>query len=184
MVLTAADPLPSLPRRVLVAGVSGSGKTTLAGRIGARLGIPHIELDGLHHGQGWRPRPQFLDDVRTLASGECWVTEWQYAAARPLLAVRADLLVWLDLPFPLTLSRLVVRTVRRRLRREVLWHGNIEPPLHTILTDREHVVRWAIAGRHKLEHRVPSTLAEFPHLVGVRLRSRRDVERWVAGLPD
>lgn len=166
-----------------MAGISGSGKTTLAGRIADRLGLEHTELDALHHGPRWTPRPEFVDDVRALAAGETWVTEWQYAAARPVLAARADLLVWLDLPFPLTLSRVLRRTVRRRMRREVLWNGNVEPPLHTVFTDREHVVRWAIASRHKLDDRVPAAVAEHPHLVGVRLRSPREVERWVRGLP-
>lgn len=180
--LTAADALPHRPRRVLVAGISGSGKTTLAARIGEALDIPHTELDSLHHGPHWTPRPDFLADVRSLAAGDSWVTEWQYAAARPVLTARADLLVWLDLPFPLTLSRVVRRTVRRRVRREVLWNGNVEPPLHTVLTDQEHVVRWAISGRHNLDARVPAVLEQHPRLVGVRLRSPRDVEHWMRGL--
>lgn len=146
--------------------------------------MPHTELDALHHGPDWTPRPEFLSDVARVAAGESWVTEWQYADARPILTARADLLVWLDLPFPVALGRLVRRTVRRRVRREVLWNGNVEPPLHTVLTDKDHVVRWAIAGRHKLATRVPSTLAASPHLVGVRLRSSREAERWVAGLAD
>lgn len=162
-----------------MAGVSGSGKTTLAGRIATALGIPHTELDALHHGPGWTPRPEFLDDVGELAAGDAWVTEWQYAAARPLLAARADLLVWLDLPFPLTLSRVVRRTLWRRLRREVLWNGNVEPPLHTIVTDPDHVVRWSVKGRHNPASRVPHALERHPHLVGVRLRSRREVEDWL-----
>lgn len=170
------------PRRILVAGVSGSGKTTLARRLGEALGIPHTELDSLHHGANWTPRPEFIGDVTALASGDAWVTEWQYPEARPILTARADLLVWLDLPFPITLGRLTRRTVRRRLRREVLWNGNVEPPLWTVITDREHVVRWAIRRRHTLRTRVPATLVQHPHLDVVRLRSRREVEAWVAGL--
>ena len=30
-----------------------------------------------------------------------------------------------------------------RLGRQVLWNGNIEPPLWTVFTDPEHIVRWA-----------------------------------------
>ena len=59
---------------------------------------------------------QFLDDVADLVAGNEWVTEWQYTAARPALAERADLVVWLDLSFlRMTLPRVVSRTVRRRL---------------------------------------------------------------------
>lgn len=177
--LTADDLLPHRPHRVLVAGASGSGKTTFAARLGRTLGLPHTELDRLYHGPGWVPRPAFLEDVAALAAQEAWVAEWQYAAARPLLAERADTLVWLDLPFRVTLSRVVRRTIRRRLRREELWNGNFEAPLHTFLTDPEHVVRWSIKTRHLLEDLVRAQARRSPRLTVVRLRSRADVERWL-----
>lgn len=62
--LTADDPLPLSPRRVVVAGVSGSGKTRLAGRVGAALDLPHTEIDALFHGPDWTPRESFVDDSR------------------------------------------------------------------------------------------------------------------------
>jgi adenylate kinase family enzyme len=168
------------PRRVAVAGTSGAGKTTLAGRLAALWDLPYTELDGLYHGTGWTPRPQFLDDVRDVVASDRWVTEFQYTVARPLLAERAQLLVWLDLPVAVVMRQVVRRTLRRRLRRVELWHGNVEPPLWTFLTDTDHIVRWAWRTRHKLAD-LPERLAqEAPHVVVVRLRSRRDVERWVA----
>lgn len=93
-----SDPLPHPPKRVLVAGVSGVGKATLAGRIAAVTGGSHTEIDALFHGPAWTPRPEFLADVRSLVLADSWTTEWQYDAARPLLAESADMLVWLDLP--------------------------------------------------------------------------------------
>ena len=180
--LTALDPLPRHPRRIIVAGVSGVGKTTLARRIARVAEVPHTEIDGLLHGPGWTPRPSFLHDVEDLAAQDAWVTEWQYGPARPLLAARADLLVWLDLPFwTRTFPQVVRRTVRRRIRREELWNGNIEPPFRRILTDPEHIVRWAVSTRHKYRARIPQLDAEMPELPVVRLRSRRDVERWLMG---
>ena len=174
------DPLPRRPERVLIAGVSGTGKTSLARRVAEALGIPHTEIDGLYHGPGWVPRPDFLEDVRSLAAGESWVTEWQYATARPMLAARADVVVWLDLPFlTVTLPRVVRRTIRRRMRREVLWNGNQEGPLHTFFTDREHIVRWAWSTRNTYRVRVPGLELEYPHLTVVRLQSQRQVDSWL-----
>lgn len=178
--LSVHDPLPTRPRRVLVAGVSGSGKSTLARRIGELLDLPYTEVDALHHGAGWTKRPEFEADVDAFTSQGSWVTEWQYSIVRGLLAERADLMVWLDLPYPLVLSRVVRRTLRRRLRREVLWNGNVEPPLHTFFTDPEHVVRWSISTRNLNRQRVPALEAAHPHLVVVRLRRDRDVQRWLA----
>ena len=170
------------PRHILVAGVSGTDKTTLAARIaGITGGIP-TEIDSLFHGPNWVPRPEFLDDVRALIATDSWTTEWQYGSARPLLAERADLLVWLDLPFMrVTLPRVIRRTIRRRVHREKLWNGNVEAPFHTIFTDREHIVRWAISTRRKYDEQVPLLELQHPHLVVVRLRSQHEVERWLGG---
>lgn len=180
--LTADDPLPCRPHRIAVAGVSGSGKTTLARRISRILDVPHTEIDALFHGPNWTPRESFADDVRAVVAVEAWVTEWQYDIARPLLTRRADLIVWLDPPFwTVTLPRVVRRTVRRRRTREVLWNGNVEPPLRTFFTDREHIVRWAVSTRAKPRERVSAVAAERPDLTIVRLRSGREAERWLRG---
>lgn len=176
------DPLPLRPRRVLVAGVSGAGKSTLARRIARVLDVPYTELDALYHGPEWTPREGFVEDVRMLADQPSWTTEWQYSTARPLLVERADLLVWLDVPFAtVTLPRVVRRTLRRRLHREVLWNGNIEPPLRTFFYDREHIVRWSIRTRRKYTGRIPQLDADMPHLAIVRLRTQRELEAWMAG---
>jgi hypothetical protein len=47
-----------------------------------------------------------------------------------------------------------------RLSRQVLWNGNLEPPLWTILTDREHIVRWAWTTHGKPATRVAALLEE------------------------
>ena len=100
-----------------------------------------------------------------------------------MLAARADLLVWLDQPYPVVLARLVRRTVRRRVRREVLWNGNVEGPLRALLTDPEHVVRYQWTHRHKYrDDLVPRLRRDRPGLRVVRLTSDREVERWLAGL--
>jgi adenylate kinase family enzyme len=176
------DPLPFRPRRVLIAGVSGTGKTTLAARVADVLEAPHTEIDALYHGPDWTPREEFLRDVDALVHTDRWTTEWQYSSARATLAENADLLVWLDLPFfTVTLPRVVRRTVRRRLRGEVLWNGNVEPPLRTFFTQREHIVRWAFVTRHAYRARIPRLRDDHPHLTVVRLTSARDIDTWMSG---
>ncbi|WP_166844352.1 AAA family ATPase [Isoptericola sp. BMS4] len=178
------EPVPAAapPRRILVAGTSGAGKTTLAGRISRVLGVPHTELDALHHGPRWTPRPEFEDDARALAATDAWVTEWQYRRVRPLLLERADLLVWLDLPVHVVMRQVTARTVRRRRERTVLWNGNVEPPLRTFLYDPDHIVRWAWRTRHKLRGLDVRLAEEAPHLRVVRLRSHEETDAWVASL--
>jgi adenylate kinase family enzyme len=180
--LGAGDPLPYRPRRVLVAGTSGAGKTTLARAVAEVLGCPVVELDALHHGPGWTKRPEFEDDVDRCTAGPTWAAEWQYATVRDLLLQRADCLVWLDLPRPVVMTRVVRRTVGRRIRRTELWNGNVEPPFRTFLTDPDHIVRWAWRTHPRTRERVLAAVESRPELPVVRLRSRGQVAGWPARL--
>ena len=175
------DPLPVRPRRILVTGTSGAGKTTLAGALAQRLGVPHTDIDGLYHGPDWVPRPQFVDEATALAASEEWVTEWQYSVVRRLFLARADLLVWLDFSRAHVMRQIVPRTLRRRLHRIEMWNGNLEPPLWTIFTQRDHIVRWAWRTHRKTTTRVQGVLAADDPPVVVRLRNRREVHAWLDG---
>ncbi|WP_369054656.1 AAA family ATPase [Kineococcus terrestris] len=175
------DPLPHRPRRVLLAGTSGAGKTTTAARVAALLGAPHVEIDALFHGPGWVPRPTFVEDVHRFSAAPAWVTEWQYDQVLQHLAERADLLVHLDPPRRVVLRQVVRRTLVRRLRRQELWNGNVEPPLRTFWTDPEHVVRWSWSTHPRTAARVAALRRDRPDLLVVRLRSRAEVRRWLGG---
>ena len=181
-ILSWSDPLPRRPSRILVAGAPGAGKSTLAQQIATRLALPYVELDALHHGPQWQPRPTFRNDIVTLAAQHEWVTEWQYSFARPLLAERADALVFIDLPRWLVTSRIIRRTLRRALRRTELWNGLREPPLRTILTDPDHIVRWTVRTHSKHAPRVRALAEHRPELALVWLSSRRELKAWASAL--
>jgi adenylate kinase family enzyme len=181
VIIGPTDTLTSRPSRVIVAGTTGSGKTTLASRIARVLGTDHIEIDGLFHGPDWTPRPTFEADVEEFTSQSSWVTEWQYGPVRDMLANRANLLVWLDLPRTTVMRQVTRRTVRRRLRREVLWNGNVEPPLHTIFREEDHIIRWAWRTHSLTGQRVDAVAERRPELPIVQLQSRGAVEQWVEG---
>ena len=169
-------------RRILVAGAAGAGKTTLAARIAAATGVPHTEIDGLYWRAGWTANAAFVEEVEALVAEHAWVTEFQYHEVLPILADRADLLVWLRPPRPLVLFRVVRRTILRRIRRELLWGVNREQPLWRIFTDRDHIIRYAVRGFRTTEDRLREAAAAHPRLPMVQVRSRRDAERLLARL--
>lgn len=176
-------PRPLRPRRVVVAGSSGSGKSTLARRISRVLDLPYVEMDGLRHGPGFTERPTFVAEVEKFTAGPAWVTEYQYEQVRPMLRARADVMVYLLLPRHLVMWRVVRRTLSRRWRRTQLWNGNVEPPLRTIVTDPEHIIRWAWTTWPEKRDEY-AELAADPDLVLVPLRSRREIESWLRALAE
>ncbi|MGW5360831.1 hypothetical protein [Actinopolymorpha pittospori] len=102
--------------RVVVVGVSGSGKTTLSGELSRRLRVPHIELDSIFWQPSWTSLPpeRFEARVKDACAGGSWVVDGNYAAAiRELVWTAADTVIWLDLPRPVVMRQLVLRTVRR-----------------------------------------------------------------------
>ena len=178
--LSAHDSLHR-PERVVVAGVSGVGKSTLARRISDALDLPYTEIDGLYHGAGWIPRPQFFADVELFTREPAWITEWQYREARPLLSARADTLIWLDLPTRVAVWRVVRRTITRSRDRIELWNGNTEPGMWHAVANREGIIRWALQHQRTYRRTVPMAAQDHAHLQVVRLRSQREVDAWVAG---
>lgn len=181
--LSADDPLPFRPERVLVAGVTGSGKTTLSRRLAALWELRHVEIDGLFHGPEWTPRAEFLDDVRAFAADERWVTEWQYTSkgTDEILTPRAQLAVWLDYPYRVVRSRLLRRTLSRSILRTRMWNGNVEKPIWRMLgsTPEESILAWQTATLHKWTERFPQVQERFPHLTIVRLTHPCETERWL-----
>lgn len=178
----AIDVLSRTETRVAVAGVSGAGKSTLARSLSGLLDLPYEEMDALHWGPNWTSRASFLEDVRRVVAGDRWITEWQYSAARPLVIARSTALIWLDLPFRVTLRRVVARTVRRRRARELLWADNVEPGLWHALLAPEGIIVWSVRTRNKYRRSIPRLQAEHPNLPVIRLRSQADVDHLLNAL--
>jgi adenylate kinase family enzyme len=172
------------PQRVLVAGTSGSGKSTLARRLGAALDLPYTEIDQLFHGPNWTPRVSFEQEVEQFSAAVRWVTEWQYSSVRLMLAERCDLMAWLDLPRRVVMGQVTRRTLHRRSNRERLWDVNVEPPLRTILTDRDHIIRWAWRTHGLTAERMATLQQTRPELAIVRLRDHAEADRWLARLAE
>jgi adenylate kinase family enzyme len=170
-------------RRVAIIGASGSGKTTLAEAMAARLGVPHIEVDAIHHGPNWTEMPadEFRVRMAEVMSADGWVIDSLYQQKLgDMVLLAADTIVWLDLPLHVTMGRLARRTGSRYVRRTELWNGNRET-LRGVLWGRESLFAWAIARHREYRRTLPPKFAgaAYRDTDVIRLRTERDVHAWL-----
>ena len=166
-------------RRVAVlASASGNGKTTFARTLAARLDVPFVELDALVHGPGWveTPDEELRAAVEPILARDGWVVDGSYERKLGDAVLRgADTVVWLDLPVRVWLPRLVRRTLRRMTARERLWNDNRET-LRDVLFTRTALIPYALRSHFRRRRAWPQRLAAYNT---VRLRSTKEVERWL-----
>ena len=184
---TNATHSPGDLSRVIVAGSSGSGKTTLARGISQALGSPHIVLDAIRHGPNWTETPDdiFREKVGDATQEDIWVVDGNYSIARDVLWPKATTLIYLDYSVGVIMRRLIARTLRRNIKREVLWNGNKENILDNfkIFTD-ESVIAYSLKNHWRLR-RDFTRLFEHPdyaHVQKLRFRTPRATEEWLKGL--
>lgn len=174
----------AIVRRVSVVGTSGSGKSTLARELAEILGVPHLELDAVHHQPGWAPLPmdEFRRIIAARAAAGGWVIDGNYGRVRDLVWARADTVVWLDLPKRTVMRQVVWRTLRRVALRRELWNGNRERWRNFLTWNPEQsVISWAW-HKHAPDHAKYAAAAASPasaHLRFIRLTSRRDIARFL-----
>jgi len=171
-------------QRVLVYGVTGSGKSTLAARLGRQLGLPYHAMDELTWQPGWVavPAQEQRRRVREVLAHDAWVIDASYGIWNDLVLERVELIVGLDLPRMLTLTRLLRRTVSHIVRRTPTCNGNVETWRYAFFA-REAILLWHFTSfkRKQTQMRLWHSSPEFPETV--LLHSPAEVEQWVAALP-
>jgi adenylate kinase family enzyme len=176
----AAGPVSA--RRILVYGVTGAGKSTAAQRIGAQTGLPCILADELAWEPGWVsvPDAEQRRRISAIVAGEAWVLDTAYGKWADLPIARAELIVGLDYPRWLSLSRLVRRTFRRLVTREKVCNGNVER--WRMAFSRQSLILWHFHsfGRKRARMRAWAAAPKGPAVV--LFRRPRDLDRWIAGL--
>ncbi|KZZ99186.1 Shikimate kinase [Moelleriella libera RCEF 2490] len=103
-------------RRIQVIGVTGAGKSTFARRLGQELSIPVCELDSLFHESragGALPEDDARRSVQALVeSNDEWILDGNHwVQLKDVSYNKATDIIWIDTPLPLTLWRVITRTI-------------------------------------------------------------------------
>jgi adenylate kinase family enzyme len=173
--------------RVVVFGTSGSGKSTFAAALAKARHVPCIELDLINWRPGWVGRNEvdiagFIADVETAIADEAWVATGAYGVVRSRLWARATDLVYLDLPRPLIMKQVIVRSLKRASSGEDVFPGCKENWLR--LLHAEHPIRWAWSTYHRRRTEFDKRIADpaFAHLRLHRCTNREDVAQTLSDL--
>ena len=109
--------------------------------------------------------------------GDGWVTDSTYhSMLGDLVVQRAQLLVWLDLPIPLVMWRLLRRTHVRNRDKTEPWNGNVEPGWRKSLG---YLIWPALKSSFTNRREFPLRYADIRMR---RLRSDRDVRAFVQSI--
>ena len=174
-------------KRIVVIGSSGAGKSALARELSQVLGVPHVELDAIRHGPNWTETPDdiFREKIAVAIQGDRWVVDGNYSVARDVLWPRATTLIYLDYSISVVMRRLIFRTLRRSIKREVLWNGNTENLLDNLkIFSDESVIGYSFKN-HWRRRRDFTRLFQHPdyaHIHKIRLTTPGATEEWLAGL--
>jgi len=131
--------------RILVVGTSCSGKSTFGRSLSSQFGHAYVDLDELHWGPNWTPKPdpQFRQLIDAAISNPRWVVAGNYGKVRDLLWSRATCIIWLNYSFPTVFGRAIRRSIKRVWNKEELFSGNRESFRRSFLS-RKSILLWVI----------------------------------------
>lgn len=172
--------------RVSVIGTSGSGKTTFAAQLAQVLGVLHIELDALNWEANWQTvsPDELRSRVATAITGDGWVVDGNYSSVRGLVWDRIDTVVLLDYAWPVVMSRIIRRTIRRLITRERCCNGNRENIRRVF--SKDSIILWALRTyrRHRRDYPRLLDALEQKGVQTIRLRSPGAARRWLRSIAD
>jgi adenylate kinase family enzyme len=168
-------------RRILIVGNSGGGKSTLARRLGEKLKLPVIHLDVIFWKPGW---VEIGDDlfrikVERALQAPAWICDGNFGGTWDLRMPLADTILWVDQPRLLCLYRAIKRVATYRGRRA-------RPDMAEGCDEKFDLkfYRFIWSYDAKVAPRLEAALGEYgPHARVVRLKSDRQIDAFVAGLP-
>jgi len=166
-----------------VVGVSGSGKTTLANKIAGKFDLEHIELDALHWKEDWTSHDEeefqkkinhFIDKHK-----DGWVIDGYYGnkqGDKPW--DEADTIIYLDVPLWLVKLRIIRRSLKKKVKRELVWGTNKEKLRHQVSLQKS-VNKWHPETRRQMmdfSQNVPKGTKYY------HFRSNKEANSWLDSL--
>lgn len=160
--------------KIHIIGCSGSGKTYLAEALAKQYDIPHVDLDDLHWdnsaaGYGVKRPPEKRNALlQEILARPDWIIEGVYHKWVRQSFEDADVIYVLDMPKRVYKTRIILRSIRRKL--------GLEPGKRETLKSVCDLLRWTDTFQQKKLGEIRDMLSPYGGKV-VWLRSRQEVQR-------
>ena len=165
--------------KILVYGVTGSGKTTLAERVAERTGLPWFAIDDLTWEPGWVqvPDEEQRRRIEEICTRPEWVIDAAYAKWLHIPLQHVELIVALDYPRWVSLTRLIRRSVARAVDGKTICNGNRESFLG--MFSKDSIILWHFKSFNSKRIRIEKWCKSENSFKLIRLRSPRDADKFL-----
>ena len=159
--------------KIHIIGCSGSGKTYLANALAKKYNIPHFDLDDIqwdNNAEGYgtkRPHEERKAMLQEILNNNEWIIEGVYYAWVQQSFDEADIIYVLDMPKYLYKSRIILRTIKRKL-------GILKGKKET-LKSVYNLLKWTETFQNKNLKEIRSILDRYDNKV-IWLSSKKEVE--------
>ena len=158
--------------KIHIIGCSGSGKTYLANALAKKYNIPHFDLDDIqwdNNAEGYgtkRPLEERNALLQEILNNNEWVIEGVYYAWVQQSFDEADKIYVLDMPRYLYKSRIIIRSIKRKL--------GIQQGKRETLKSVYNLIKWTETFQNKNLKEIKTILDKYENKV-IWLSSKKDV---------
>ncbi len=165
-------------QRVLIIGSPGAGKTTFAKALSQQFKLPLVHLDKLFWRGDWQQvsREEFDAALQVELEKPHWIIDGNYLRTLDRRLDYCDTVIWLDLPTPICLWRIIKRFLQNYGKPRDDMGGTCVERL-----DKQHLTffRYVATFRRTHHKQMQALLENHPNVGVIRLTNRRQVKEFL-----
>jgi adenylate kinase family enzyme len=160
--------------KIYILGTAGSGKTYLAKKLSYKFKIKHYDLDDIYWSCKYskkRDKREMKIKLNSLIKNKKWIIEGVYGSWIESAIKKADLVIWLDIPFRVLSWRIFKRHFTRLNKKNP---ESFKDTLGLIKYARKYKIE-----NHSSSYKSHKDLLERNKIQFVILKSRKEIEKFL-----